>query len=269
MNRIAPIGTRGFNGGTMQARGLLHWFPTSTIRNNGSNPRLQDMMGSKNISHSGATILTYDSVQIGTMLDFSAASYSLSSGRTLAGKTYCSVAAWLQSDVKDTGSGLGRGIWVERRSGGNEIFKLQMADGGTTGQLELVYRDTAGTLNRVRTTTVFEIDALHHVVFVKDGTAITWYIDGVSDNTGTLTASDTMTTISGTSLGTDSWGGNPWDGKMADVRAYDVALSPGEVKRIYEGYSRWGLYRSPQMARIYANAGAAGSTARSFSVVIA
>lgn len=72
-----------------------------------------------------------------------------------------------------------------------------------------------------------------HVVFVRDGTSGTYYIDGQSS--GTATASQNVTYgTSDLSFGADYRDSNKyWNGSLDEVRIYNRALTSGQVASLY------------------------------------
>src|SRR3990167_125555 len=151
-------------------------------------------------------------------------------------------------------------IYCERAaSGSNTILKLNRRDTPSpTTTLELVFRDEAGTLDRISANTVLTDAVLRTMGVTKAGTAITHYLDGVPDGTGTLTASDL---IFGTGVPT-TIGSDPadvalstWAGDLNLVMTSARALSAADILRLHvEPYA---MLR-PRVSRRYFVPAAAG-----------
>jgi hypothetical protein len=153
----------------------------------------------------------------------------LKSGTILAGLTNFTISGW----VSTTSTGP---IYSERAASGNDILKLEVDAGvGHIGELSLVYRDDAGTLNQVRSGKIINDGAMHHVVVTKSGTAISFYVDNISQTGGTLTATNTFTNASmETRVGADKGDSSVWwNGTIDDVSIYNAALSSGNVGNLY------------------------------------
>lgn len=163
----------------------------------------------------------------------------VSASAILRGSTNATISAWFSGqNIKATA---GSAIYCERNaSAGNDIFKLEVvgaADSGAIrGNLRLIYRDTAGTLDRVKGSSVKLVDGKwYHVVMVKVGTGITLYINAASDGTGTLTASDTLTNSVVCWVGNDAAGAtnSSMIGYIDEVALWDTNLSATQVSDIY------------------------------------
>lgn len=162
------------------------------------------------------------------------------SGRIISGIADATVECWVKHPAVGTGTAAELAFYCERNNGsGNDIFKVGFtstaAGAAANGCIELTYRDSAGTLNRVQTPAEYDDNNWHHVVMTKDNTAIVIYVDGASVQTGTLTATDTLT-----NAGTQSWIARDFadtnaylDGTLDEVALYTSALSSTRVSAHY------------------------------------
>lgn len=130
----------------------------------------------------------------------------------------------------------GLALYTERGTTGNDLLKLQRADTSTNASLNtfgLIYRDNAGILNRIGSIGVITDDKYHHFAITKAGTAIRLYLDGVFNNSGTLTAGDTMTdaTLRGVIGADPSTSTDGWVGPIVGVWLYQRALSDADIAR--------------------------------------
>ncbi len=73
----------------------------------------------------------------------------------------------------------------------------------------------------------------HHVVVTANGNTVTMYTDGVQTDTGT----DANNAFEVETIG-DAYTGNTyrWDGKIAEVRIYNIPLNVEEAKSLYDSY---------------------------------
>lgn len=114
------------------------------------------------------------------------------SGRILSGLTNW----WIDITFKRANTSInssGEALYAERAGSGNDILKVDLfGDSGNIGKVGLTYRDTAGTLTQIRTTTTYNDGVTHRMTISKIGTAIVITVDGVQ-TPGTLTAGDTFT----------------------------------------------------------------------------
>ena len=82
-----------------------------------------------------------------------------------------------------------------------------------------------------------------HVAFVSDGANTTIYVNGVVVKSGALTlnAGNTTGEFIGSSSSNGSSPTSPFNGLLDDVRVYNRALSPAEIKDIYDAgiYTRY------------------------------
>lgn len=156
----------------------------------------------------------------------------VSPNKILSGLTNMSILVWI-----NTASTTEHAIYTERGSSGADILKLTMQNTSQTpGAIELTFRDTASTLNRVQGTLLVNNSDWHFVAMTKQGTAVVLYVDGQQDTTGTLTATDTFT--QGT---TDSRiGGDQQDssanfpGLIDDCRIYTRTVLSTEISKYYQ-----------------------------------
>jgi len=213
-------------------KGLIgHW----TFDGKDMTQNVADTSGQGNTGYlSGQTSTTTVLGRIGQALDFDGVDdyVSVSSTKILSGLTDLTISAWINTSTTGEDS-----IYTERGSSGLDILKLEMQHPNyTEGAIELTYRDDAGTLNRVQSSTLINDSKWHYVTVTKNGTSIILYIDGIEDQTSTLTASNTFTngTIDSRIGGDQGDGTSNFPGKLDDVRIYNRALSADEVQRLYK-----------------------------------
>lgn len=85
--------------------------------------------------------------------------------------------------------------------------------------------------DRVGGATVVSMGMWHMVSIVSDGTNLTVYLDGVSD--GTAVTGANLPTNAGVGIGGHTYGPEYFNGVIDDVRVYNRALSPTEIRQLY------------------------------------
>ena len=227
---------------TPQTKVFFAWRPATNI--SGGVFGLFDRV--RKVFHSSSGGVTYGFVpEFGNALNYASGYIRVYEKHTLAGLTNWTITAWVITTSLTTSGGNGRPIYSER-STGNELLKFQLSDGvgAVAGGLQYIYRDTAGTLNRAGMASALSANTLYHVALVKTGTDIRIYVNAVQAYNNTLTATDTLTTITRVEIGGDSAGSSvAWAGMIPDTRAYGRALSISELWQHYDPATRFDLYQ--------------------------
>ena len=158
------------------------------------------------------------------------------SGFLLAGLVNCSIEFLVKRN--GAAAGTGAAVYCERAAAGNDIFKVQIGQNAVSGSnINLVYRDDAGTLNASLNSTATVVDNLaHHVVVTKSGTAIAFYVDAAASGTGTLTATNNFTNASPQVWIGGDIADNPASSQamvIDEVAVYNTALSAARVAAHY------------------------------------
>jgi hypothetical protein len=128
--------------------------------------------------------------------------------------------------------------WVNKISSAYGTI-LGQATSGASGRFSFNYdasnQFTIGIETAtVITTSAFDTNQWHHLVFIRDGNDYTIYVDGSSAGTGTNSAAlQQRTTDLG---GLTGFGGvaNSFDGSIDQVRIYSTALTSSQVTELYE-----------------------------------
>ena len=124
-------------------------------------------------------------------------------------------------------------------SNGDRVWMLNRetyANGMQVAGYGIDSADNPGSLwGHLPTQTEMSDGQWHHLVGVYDGTHLILYVDGELDATaiatGRIRRNDWRVFIGENSEQTN----REWDGLIDDVRIYSYALSPEEVKMLYEG----------------------------------
>ena len=166
-----------------------------------------------------------------------------------------------QSYQKNMGEGNMRGLenttvnsLITKREwwGGHSPFDIRVYNqthGTHAGKISVFRNSKAGaTYTHLRSTTLVNDDAWHHICFMKDGTTLRLFIDGTQEASATDTADQLVTRTScnifvgGRKYGKRSHDGDRWvgeniihalQGSMDEVRMFDKALTPAEVTLLY------------------------------------
>lgn len=165
----------------------------------------------------------------------------------LAGRANFTIAAWFKTSY----DGALQTIYSERNPAGQGAILLRIT---TDGRPSFVYRDNAGTTNSITPASGDWADGdWHHAVATKLGTYVVIYVDGLFVQTGTLTASDTVT-VTDAFIGADA--SSPvafhFNGSLDEVSVWGNAISADVM---------WALYAARDLRR-YASCQLTRSAAR-------
>ncbi|MDH5414541.1 MAG: LamG domain-containing protein [Flavobacteriaceae bacterium] len=85
--------------------------------------------------------------------------------------------------------------------------------------------------------TVIPLYEWHHITLSYDGAALTFYLDGVEDGSGTMTG-PLKTNNEPLIIGADFPGGDEfWDGAIDEVKIWNVALKAGHIRTAMNGHA--------------------------------
>jgi hypothetical protein len=156
----------------------------------------------------GSPVATWKSGVRGPCLTFNGATsagYKTLSGKTLAGLANSSVVAVGRTTAATASTS--RALYIERASSGNDLYYLGVSNSGFAGgfntNAQFFYRDTAGTLNNVTGASTVNDGVARMFAVTKIGTAAVLYLNGASEATGELTASDTCSNADSATEGGD------------------------------------------------------------------
>ncbi|MCF7812710.1 carbohydrate binding domain-containing protein [Candidatus Gracilibacteria bacterium] len=138
------------------------------------------------------------------------------------------VSAWLKSDPSSAyRTAVSKGYYT----GGSWELRMTRDSEGPIMRFGITTEN-----GRVESLANFENSTWHHVVGVYDGAQTAIYYDGDLQDTGPQTGTivDTSTTVKIGQNGSTSIPYEYWDGDMTGVRIYNRALSPREVKMLYD-----------------------------------
>ena len=139
--------------------------------------------------------------------------------------------------------------WVWYDAASNYPYTFWAGDGGTDGAgigLALnhstwkMYSWNGGTTQT--STAVFNAYQWYHVAVTYGGTTCKLYINGDLDSTHTVTQMNLDTSSNPTSIGYYSDSGNPgyyFDGKMAQMRIYNTALTAAQIETLAKGEPKY------------------------------
>jgi hypothetical protein len=128
------------------------------------------------------------------------------------------------------GNQTGYAVFLETHTTNTQRWAIQAASDGTTGNMIWVRNGSV-----IFTTSGIDAfdDAWHHHVVVRNGSAINYYIDGVSR--GSESHSGTLSACTDLTIGEYSNGDYHIDGRMSAIRIYNgKGLTAAEVKQNYD-----------------------------------
>lgn len=209
------------NRASPQARGLLLWYPTV-----GYAGRLSDYASANRF---GGTLTGPPGVRrdatVGIGMDFTGSERWEVPHVSDLSTTTRTLSAWVIADATPSTH------TVVKKD--NEY--ILRCDG-----LSLVYYFwTSNGLSTCGTT--ISNGVLYHVAATWDGTTAQLYVNGVQKSSSTP-GGTTSTSTNNWTIGAQPGGGEGWDGLIADVRLYNVALTANEVFQLYAPQTRWDLY---------------------------
>jgi len=197
---------------------LRVWLPLNgDLRNNG----LSDVT----VTNSNATVDTAG--KIGSCYSFNGSANLSATGYTDFGNTY-TVSLWFYC----TSISSNRAFICTRNATGAG-FSLFLI----SGKLRIDSGVVNSTATQWTTNYTAPLNTWHHLTIIRNGGDVSYYVDGVFQEVKTITYSGNygnVVTI-GCSQANGSTIGNYFAGRMNDVRIYDHALSPKEVKLISQG----------------------------------
>mgnify|MGYP001607049776 CR=1 FL=1 len=149
------------------------------------------------------------------------------------------VAAWANSDDAT----LNQTIWsVGVSSTDNDMWRLQFRGADAGDPVRLVSRNAAGAQNDAITTTGYTAGTWHHACGVgASATDRRVFIDGGSKGTNTTSNTPAPTNITRIGLLARSSGGGRFDGPIAEVAVWNVALTDDEVLMLAKGLSPFAM----------------------------
>lgn len=131
-------------------------------------------------------------------------------------------------------------------SGNSQIIHIGTSSGWNNIRIGLLRRTSNGyplfsvsdgtnNINYNFTATSFSLDVWHHIAVTYDNGKLTMYLDGQVNKTMTTTIVPVITASHHLGIGGAADGKEKLTGFLNDVRIYDAALSPREIKEISKG----------------------------------
>ena len=149
----------------------------------------------------------------------------------VAGTKNFSVAAWIYSTQNKCGrEGVDKSYNILCGTETNGGWVL----GGRTGSLDFMVSDSTN-LQSHRLSFSSQLNTWYHLVGVRNGNTLYLYVDGKLNKTGDITGfviDDNKNFSIGGNI--TAW---LWPGQIDDVRIYNYALTPEQIKQVYNGGS--------------------------------
>lgn len=219
-----------------QARGLVGWWPMS---NSAGQKILVDMSGRGNHGTFPATAPDWAvSSQFGWHLDFVRANDDyviLYSGGELVAQNDITVLVWLQIGFNNKDMVFFSQFDVAT---GQYSHQFRVEDSPPT----LSYDNYLPSGGLIAANTSLSVDTWYNGGFTRLGNAVTFYLNGVPDGTGTGDERGSAAVVDETRMGSNA-SAKELEGKLFDMRVYDRALSAQEVWHTYNPQTRWDLYQ--------------------------
>src|SRR3989344_2227598 len=177
---------------------------------------------------------------IGQALNFDGVNdyINVGSGSSLDNLGPMTASAWIYAKSSGEGGLTGRIFDKCMTGGSNNCWIFYQTTGGVGGLT--FYVDGSTILRRISSNGVIQYNKWHHVLVTWDGVITTAasvhiYVDGneVTYTTTTNGASRTSDAIESLIIGNTIDSNRTWDGLIDEVRIYNRALTPDEIKRLY------------------------------------
>ena len=222
---------------SLSDKGCVLYLPLNSLPN-GISPDLSDK-GNNGVNHGATLVDIGESYPVfwknklidigGKALSFDGVDDYVDCGDTNipVGNTPRTVEAW----VKPTGDG---GVVVGTNTASGQEFFIEVASAAGTWYL---FTDGANGANNIilSGSQIPPLDAWSHLVFVFDGVSWRYYLNGVLTKNGTFSVA--INTQPATSV-TIGWrldvSGYLFNGLISEVRIYNRALSPAEIKAHFD-----------------------------------
>ena len=212
----------GFSTGDIN-KGLVGHWPLDGEHFNSSTDRVDDISGHGNHGTNSGAALTIDRHgQANSAMSFvRTEGDNINCGTLIDSITEYSVSLWAKANTIDSGahdmliSDVGGHWWYISINGARWFYRS-----GNGSDSWGINNPVAGTW--------------YHIVIMHNGSSKYLYIDGVDQ--GVVSASTIDRSSFSMEIGKYSGSYPLWNGSIADVRAYDRALSEPEIEKLYETY---------------------------------
>ena len=176
-----------------------------------------------------------------------------------------------------TGSAITLAIWANNTVNGEHkliakwkdagsLFSYLLSINASDKALLAVHPVGEGQATTIGTTTI-ATGTWFHIAGTYDGTTLRIYVNGVEENSNTITGGNLRSVAAPVRIGSGSGDGEePMDGILDDARIYDRALSADEILTIYNSRGRDGIALNLK-ARYLLNEGAPGVAASGAGVI--
>jgi hypothetical protein len=195
---------------------------------------------------------TWAAGQSGSALSCDGVDDYVSMGNILSGLTFISASMWFRTSATAFNSvPFGKGSVGGGATNDEWIFQFD-----SFGNLRFGIYNTSSISRfvQVAPAVTAQDDQWHFAAATYDGSTIRTYFDGSFSNSAAQSGSMQTTTVQ-LRVGSDD-GSQKYTGSVDDVRIYNRALQPDEIRRIYT--DPWAIYREPSRISRYAAAADTG-----------
>jgi len=211
--------------------GLVGYWKMDESSWNGTSGEVKDASGNNN-NGTAVNGATTGAGKFGSGGSFDGSNYvSINNSASLSsGVGNFAVTAWFKSNTSAPAQ------YIYNDYGSNVQNLISVAISGDNALLAY-FRDVNGNILSVDLSNSVTDNNWHHVAWIKDGATAYLYLDGVLVGNNTNTAIGNINVSDGTcpSIGGYSCSSSyAFNGKIDETRIYNRALSPAEIKKLYD-----------------------------------
>ncbi|HSI20581.1 MAG TPA: LamG domain-containing protein [Verrucomicrobiae bacterium] len=153
-----------------------------------------------------------------------------------------SVGVWIKAPSTQANTGTTYNNIIHKWNGSGVVgypytLRIQNQTSGTAGKITAFRSDDLSNNPSLSSTVTVNDNLWHHVAFVKSGSTLRLYVDGVANGSTTDTTTGDTTNASPLTIG--ARGTNYFQGSLDEVRIYSAALSGANVAALYNGGRGW------------------------------
>jgi hypothetical protein len=148
--------------------------------------------------------------------------------------TNLTVAAWIK--VNNLANSTNYNIFSKQTWGSKLGFRLALGGYGGCANLNCLFLGIGDGVNQNETASTInltDIGTWHHVTATFSSGSLKYYLDGKLNSSTTTTVTSIVNDSIAARIGKHSTGNEPFPGLIDDVRIYNYALTPSQIKNVY------------------------------------